>query len=1129
MLLSCGRCRQWEREVDGPPDVPFICPVCGGPVPDIAPAVGGSEAPTQARPLASASVLDTTDGPLTAAVADAPPFPPCDWPTIAGHEILGELGRGGMGVVYMARQVGLNRIVALKMILSGQHAGETERARFKAEAEVAARLVHPNIVQIHEVGEANGCPFFSLEYVEGGSLAAKLDGTPWAPRPAAELIETLARALQAAHKHGVIHRDLKPANVLLTMEGQPKITDFGLAKKLDDAAGQTQSGAILGTPSYMAPEQAGNRAVKVGPAADVYALGAMLYELLTGRPPFKAATTLDTVLQVINDEPVPPRQLQPKTPRDLDTICLKCLRKEPKKRYGSAEELAEDLARYLDGKPITARRVGRLERGWRWCRRNPVAAWLTAMVFSSLAAGAGIASWFAVQAHEEAQQVRDEKHKVLDEELRVRRHLYDAQMSRVQLAWEENERDAIPPLLDEQTPARTDGVDLRGFEWYFWLHRKPTPLFAVRSLAAFHTDGRRVAWPTVFNGKETQFTVWDAETGQDIYTFSTPIIPGGECLAFSPDGRFMALGGAIWPNNPVQLAARGQEITLRVYDAATGTELRVLPCPAAISSVEFSADGGRVAAATTDGKARVWDAALGTPLFAFPWPDKAALGSTAGTIGLLAAPAGQGALLAACALFPKPLVNTFGVNPSGGALAFDPKGRLLWSRDGSVVGWDLTTGTQAFAYAGNFPSLVLSPDGERLARPNIPGVMLYDAESGREIGAFMGAGSVASCVAWSADGRRLATGHDDGAVTVWDAATGREIETIRGQKGPIVRVALSADGKRILSGGADGIRVWEINADPDAHAVFKGLPPFALSADGAHLAGWANGGVTIWDMPGRQVKRIIPWREALGGLAFSPDSARLLGWSQNGPVHVWSVADGAEVCSLQDEGLKRTVVKYRTVEYSPDGRAVVYAITSNGRNYVGAWDLETRLAKPKIDITEGDFRITTPVFSPDQRRIAVPFESTHTLTICDAANGNRLFTMDAVSTFAAYSPDGRLIAGDEQPEEKAAPDPLASLFGLAPTSAKPKPTLVVWDAETGKRIAVLPQYVSPARAAIFSPDGRRLAAMSADGVRVWNLDTKNEVLSLKGIGPVQFSPDGRFLAGAAADGTIRVWNIERTE
>jgi predicted Ser/Thr protein kinase len=293
------------------------------------------------------------------------------FPKIPGYEVLEQLGQGGMGVVYKVRQVSLNRLVALKMILAGAHASEELTARFRSEAEVVARLQHPGIVQIHEIGDHEGTPFFSLEFVSGGSLAEQIKETAMPARAAARLVESLARTMHYAHEHGILHRDLKPANVLLSEDGQPKITDFGLAKHLEKPAGQTRTGEVLGTPSYMAPEQAGGRK-DIGPAADVYALGAILYELLTGRPPFQADNPLDTLLQVLERDPVPVRQLNPKVPCDLETICLKCLRKEPGQRFGSALQLADDLRRFLDDEPIQARPPGPLERANRWVRRHQV-------------------------------------------------------------------------------------------------------------------------------------------------------------------------------------------------------------------------------------------------------------------------------------------------------------------------------------------------------------------------------------------------------------------------------------------------------------------------------------------------------------------------------------------------------------------------------------------------------------------------------------------------------------------------------------------------------------------------------------------------------------------------------------
>jgi hypothetical protein len=276
-------------------------------------------------------------------------------PEVAGYEILEVLGHGGMGVVYKARQLGLNRLVALKMVLAGVNASPHELGRFRAEAEAVAQLTHPNIVQIFEIGEQNGCPYLALEYIAGGSLAAQLDGTPVVPRQAAQIVLALSRAMQHAHETGIVHRDLKPANVLLGADGVPKITDFGLAKRdSDHAHAQTQTGTIMGSPSYMAPEQAAGRTSEIGPATDIYALGVILYELLTGRPPFKGSTLMETIEQVRENDPAPPRFLQPKIPRDLETICLKCLEKSPRRRYESAADLGADLRAFLHDEPIRA-------------------------------------------------------------------------------------------------------------------------------------------------------------------------------------------------------------------------------------------------------------------------------------------------------------------------------------------------------------------------------------------------------------------------------------------------------------------------------------------------------------------------------------------------------------------------------------------------------------------------------------------------------------------------------------------------------------------------------------------------------------------------------------------------------
>jgi tetratricopeptide (TPR) repeat protein/tRNA A-37 threonylcarbamoyl transferase component Bud32 len=411
---------------------------------------------------------DGTSGPLTLPTIDMPASAPGfnatiesipsapsaksapPRPEVEGYTILSELGRGGMGVVYKARQKKLNRIVALKMVLAGAHAGQEQLARFFIEAEAVAHLQHANIVQIYEVGDHAGLPYFSLEFVDGGSLSEQIDGKPQPIDEAARQVELLARAMAYAHENGIVHRDLKPANVLVTKDGQPKITDFGLAKRLESDASQTRSGTLMGTPNYMAPEQARGEVREVGPLADVYALGVILYEMLTGRTPFLGASILDTLQQVRNQEPVPPSQLQPKVPRDLETICLKCLQKDPHKRYADAGALAEDLRRFRAGEPILARRVGRVERAWRWCKRNPKIAALSTAVGILLIVSVGALSAVELRALRDKQATAASREIAQQRAEQAREAVAsgDYRRARDLMAWNDSLLERSPALAD---------------------------------------------------------------------------------------------------------------------------------------------------------------------------------------------------------------------------------------------------------------------------------------------------------------------------------------------------------------------------------------------------------------------------------------------------------------------------------------------------------------------------------------------------------------------------------------------------------------------------------------------------------------------------------------------------------
>jgi WD40 repeat protein len=1067
---------------------------------------------------------------------------------IGDYELLEELGRGGMGVVYKAQQTKLRRLVALKMILSGEHAGDKELARFRSEAEAVARLQHPHIVQIFEVGEHEGHPYFSLEYCVGGSLEKKLQGTPLPPKEAAQLLETLAHAIHAAHQAGVVHRDLKPANVLLTADGTPKIADFGLAKKLGDGAGPTASGTIMGTPSYMAPEQAGGKSKQIGPAADVYALGAILYEMLTGRPPFKAATPLDTVMQVINNEPVPPRQLQSQTPRDLETICLKCLQKEAVRRYESAETLADDLRRFLDGRPILARPAGALERTWRWCRRNPVVAGLITAVAASLLVGTGVATYFAAQANNRAgeaevnsqradretekaeanakradreaeaeakarkealvaeQDAREAQGRAEQEKARTETQLLRAETARyalqiglAQREWQENN------LLRAREILGACRVDLRGWEFDYLqslCKRRMRSLHADSGgvcCVAFSPDGKRLATAGMGlgAGKPGQVKVWDVATGQETLALKFAADAGAVgCVAFSPDGKRLASGSRANPYKP------GKPGLVKVWELSTGQEVFTLKGHSdGIASVAFSPDGMRLASVSSDG-VRVWNTASGQEVFTFKGHPK-------------------------------------GLN----SVAFRSDGKQLasGSLDGTVKLWDLVTGVEILTlkvHTQAVTSVAFRPDGKHLASGSHDGtVKLWDLATGVEILTLKGhtQGVMILSMAFSPDGKRLASGSLDDTVKLWDLATGREVLTLKGHIRGVSSVAFSADGMSLATGSFDHtVNVW--NLAMDESDTLKGhtdmVTSVAFSPDSKQLASASlDRSVKVWDVDtGEEAFTLNGHMGPVTSVAFSPDGNRLVsggGDDKAGAIEVWDLQTRQLALTLK--GHTNAV---SSVAFSPEGQRLASASTGYGKpggRKLKVWDLQ--MGREALPIWGSVEFPTSVAYSPDGKRLASAGGGFYSqaVQVWDAATGKEVLTLRKktvilfgpapVITSVCFSPDGRHLASARRGP--------GIVIGDGPPGE-----VTIWDLRTGQEVLSLKGHTRDVLSVVYHPEGRRLATTAEDKtVKIWDATTGQEVLSLKGhagqVWSVAFSPDGKRLASAAFDGTVRIWRATR--
>jgi WD40 repeat protein len=991
------------------------------------------------------------------------------------------IGRGAFGDVFKARDPELARIVAIKLPRAGYFGSLAEEERFLREARSAAQLSHPHIVKVLDIAHEHGLPFIVSDYVEGLTLADLLTGSRPGFRDSAELVLRIAEALDYAHQRKIIHRDIKPSNILIDATGKPHLTDFGLSRRDEGEITVTLDGQIIGTPAYMSPEQAAGDQSQVDGRSDVYSLGVVLYELLTGELPFRGNKRM-LLHQVLHDDPRPPRSLNDRIPRDLETICLKAMAKDPPRRYVTARDLTDDLGRYLMGEPIRAKPVGQFERTIKWARRRPVAAALLVVSGLALAAlvGAGVAMFYnsrlqtaldeslQQKGNAEAQrQIADQaRAEAYHQRSLVRRLLYLSRMGTAYRAWQDARITRVEELLDKQK--RQNGEeDLRSFEWHYLKgllsHGSLLTLkghTAALECVTFSSDGKRIA----SGGSDHTARIWDADTGQEILTIKCNDGPVAT-VAFSPDGKKLATGTGDWTRHPKKI---GQ---LKIWDAATGREMLSLQGHSGpINGVAFSSDGDQLASASSDQSVKVWDLQTGKPLFSIT-----------------------------------------GETDRMYQVAFSPDGKYIAGSDGPYVKlWDKATGKKVRSFQpGSYrvKSMAFNAGGGLLAATgNLPEMLfVWNLANGQKLASLKPQGHTdwIRGVAFSPDGQRLATASEDRTVRIWDAHDLREIQSFKGHADRVHSVAFNPDGKRVASACADGtIKIWDATVaqenllckgDTDRSIVWS----LSFSPDSQRLAAGSDQGVEVFDATkGARVSSFA------GGhsVAFSPDGKRLVI-----PPRIWDVS-GQEILTLKDQR------KANCVAFSPDGKRLACGYGEFGQPGGDVKIVEAGTGKEEFTLRGHGYMVWSLAFSPQGDYLASASED-QTVKIWDLATGQEKICLRGHTSSirgVAFDPDGKRLA-----------------------TASADKSIKLWNATTGQAILTIQGHPSPVYSVAFSPDGKRLASTADDdSVKLWDATTGEEVLSFlsHGLGiTVAFSPDGTRLARGSFPGPVMIWSAESSD